>query len=241
MPPILNQLPPDKLPKVIFLDAMGTLFDLKQSVGEIYQQFARKYGVDVAIDPLEKAFINGFKSAPVLAFPANKLAIVKQQEFDWWKQVVSATFEQLESLDKFTDFDAFFSEIYFYFGTKEPWYILPGTVESLTSWRDRGIELGVISNFDSRLIGVLKHLDLDHFFSSITISSLAGFAKPATNIFQIALNKYNFAPQEAWHIGDNLDDDYQGAKNAGLTAFWLNPNVHLVNIENQLPNLCTLG
>ena len=65
MTPVLNQLPPDKLPKVIFLDAMGTLFDLKQSVGEIYQQFARKYGVDVAIDPLEKAFINGFKSAPV--------------------------------------------------------------------------------------------------------------------------------------------------------------------------------
>lgn len=241
MPPAINQLPPDKLPKVIFLDAMGTLFDLKQSVGEIYQQYAQKYDVEIETDPLEKAFIESFKAAPSLAFPTNKLAAIKQQEFDWWKQVVSATFVQLELLNKFTDFDAFFSEIYFYFGTREPWYILPGTIESLTRWRDRGIELGVISNFDSRLIELLKHLDLDHFFSSITISSVAGFAKPAANIFQIALSKHNFASGEAWHIGDSLTEDYQGAKNAGLTAFWLNPHDYSLNIENQLPNLCTLG
>ena len=88
---------------------------------------------------------------------------------------------------------------------------------------------------------MLKHLNLDRFFTSITISSIAGFAKPAANIFQIALSKYNLAPSEAWHIGDSLTDDYQGAKNAGLTAFWLNCDVHSVNIENQLPNLCTLG
>ena len=241
MPPIINQLPADKLPQVIFLDAMGTLFDLHQSVGEIYQQFAAKYGVDVAIVPLEKAFVNSFKSAPTLAFSDSELAIIKQQEFDWWKQVVISTFGQLKLLSKFTDFDAFFKEIFIYFGTKEPWYIIPGTVDSLTSWRDRGIELGVISNFDSRLIGVLNYLDLNRFFTSITISSIAGFAKPEANIFQIALSKHNFAANRAWHIGDSLTEDYHGALNAGLTAFWLNPNENLLNIENHLPNLCSLG
>ena len=241
MPPTLDRLSPDKLPQVIFLDAMGTLFDLKQSVGEIYRQFASKYGVDVATDSLEKAFINSFRSAPPLAFSASELAIIKQQEFNWWKQVVTSTFDRLEVLSKFTDFDAFFREIYAYFGTKEPWYILPGTIESLSKWRDRKIELGVISNFDSRLIEVLNHLDLDRFFTSITISSTAGFAKPAANIFQIALDKHNFAADRAWHIGDNLTEDYQGAKNAGLTAFWLNYDKHSLNIENQLPNLCSLG
>jgi len=220
---------------------MGTLFDLKASVGEIYQQFARKYGVNIEIEPLENAFVSSFKSAPPLTFSVNESAMIKQQEFHWWKQVVIATFKQLKALNKFTDFDAFFAEIYFYFGTKEPWYILPGTVESLSKWRERGIELGVISNFDSRLIGVLNHLDLDHFFTSITISSMAGFAKPAANIFQIALSKYNFTADRAWHIGDSFTEDYEGARNAGLTAFWLNVGDHSRNIENQLPNLCSLG
>ncbi|MEL6930507.1 MAG: HAD-IA family hydrolase [Cyanobacteria bacterium J06600_6] len=241
MSPILQQLSPEELPQVIFLDAMGTLFDLKRSVGEIYQQFAQKHSVEVDTDFLAKSFINSFKSAPSLAFPSNELATIKQQEFDWWKQVVWSTFNQLELLGKFTDFDAFFLEIYLYFGTKEPWYILPGTVESLTRWRELGIELGVISNFDSRLIGVLNHLDLNRFFTSITISSMAGFAKPAANIFQVALDKHNLAPDQAWHIGDSLVEDYQGAKNAGLTAFWLNPHDRSRNIENQLPNLCSLG
>ena len=196
----LNQLPPDKLPKVIFLDAMGTLFDLKTSVGEIYQQ-----------------------------------------EFNWWKQVVETTFQQLMVREKFTDFDAFFSEVYLYFETIEPWYVFPDTIDSLKRWRDRGIELGVISNFDSRLIKVLNLLELDQFFTSTTISSIAGFAKPEANIFQIALTKHGVTCKAALHIGDNPVEDYEGAIKAGLRSFWLNRHDRLLNIDNQLPNLCSLG
>ena len=228
-------------PKVIFLDAMGTLFDLKYSVGKIYQEYAQQYGVNVDAEAIEAAFIHSFKSAPPLAFLPQKLVTIKQQEFDWWKQVVWATFNHLGLLENFTDFAAFFNEIYLYFGTKEPWYVFPDTVKSLQRWRDRGIELGVISNFDSRLIGLLNLLNLDQFFTSITISSTAGSAKPETNIFQIALSKHNLAANQAWHIGDSPIEDYEGAKNAGLSSFWLNRNARLLNIENQLPNLSSLG
>lgn len=241
MTKITQQLKTNSPPKVVFFDAMGTLFDLKNSVGEIYQHYAQKYGVNIDAEAIEQAFVQSFKSAPPLAFSAQELTTIKQQEFDWWKQVVIATFNHLELLTKFTDFENFFTEIYLYFGTKEPWYIFPDTVESLQQWRDRGIELGVISNFDSRLIEVLNLLDLDQFFTSITISSIAGFAKPEPTIFQIALSKHNFAPHQAWHIGDSPIEDYAGGKNAGLTSFWLNRNDRLLNIENQLPNLCSLG
>lgn len=237
----IDQLTPDSRPKVIFLDAMGTLFDLKQSVGEIYQQYAGKYDVNIDPELIEAAFIHSFKSAPPLAFSAQELLSIKQQEFNWWKQVVLATFQRLGLLTRFSDFETFFREIYYYFATKEPWYIFPDTIESLQRWRDRGIELGVISNFDSRLIEVLNLLDLDQFFTSITISSTAGFAKPNPNIFQIALSKHKFTSHQGWHIGDSLIEDYEGGKNAGLSSFYLNRQAHSLNIENQLPNLCSLG
>jgi len=239
--PILDQLTADALPKVIFLDAMGTLFELKNTVGEIYQQYADKYGVKTDPEAIEQAFIDSFKSAPPLAFLEAELPQIKQQEFNWWKQVVSATFEQLGLLSNFADFNAFFVEIYHYFGTGEPWYIFPDTIDSLTRWSDRKIELGIISNFDSRLLEVLNHLDLNQFFTSITISSTAGFAKPDVNIFHLALRKHHLAPHQAWHIGDSVTEDYVGAKNAGLRSFCLNRQGHLLNIENQLPNLWTLG
>lgn len=104
---ILDQIPRESLPRVIFFDAMGTLFDLKNSVGEIYHQYASKHGVAIDAKQIEQAFITSFKSAPPLAFLPNELAVIKQQEFDWWKQVVSATFEQLEVLENFVDFNAF--------------------------------------------------------------------------------------------------------------------------------------
>ena len=88
---------------------------------------------------------------------------------------------------------------------------------------------------------MLKLLDLERFFTTITISSVAGFAKPDQNIFNIALNKHDTIARQAWHIGDSLIADYQGSKNAGINAFLLNRNSLSLNLKNQLPNLSSLG
>ena len=90
-------------PQVIFFDAMGTLFDLKSSVGEIYQECALKYNVKVDSQLLDDSFVSSFKSAPPLAFSTNKPEVIKQQEFDWWKNVVETTFDQIDTLKKFSD------------------------------------------------------------------------------------------------------------------------------------------
>lgn len=230
------------VPKVIFLDAMGTLFGIQGSVGTIYSAIAAKYGVKVDADSIDLAFINSFKQAPPLAFQSiqtpKKLA---QQEFMWWKKVVWAIFTQLGILNKFTDFTAFFRELYLYFATQKPWYIYPDVIPSLQNWQKQGIQLGVISNFDTRLYKVLRLLDLDRFFSSITISAEAGTAKPNSNIFKTALEKHHCISRQAWHIGDSFTEDYQGAKKVGIRAFWLNRSEESVKNENQLPNLSSVG
>ena len=55
-------------PQVIFFDAMGTLFGLRGSVGDIYGQIAESYGVKVDSTQLNQAFFASFKNAPPLAF-----------------------------------------------------------------------------------------------------------------------------------------------------------------------------
>lgn len=231
----------ENLTKVIFFDAMGTLFDLNTSVGEIYQRFALKYGVKVDLNTLNTAFNNSFKSAPPLAFGTADLEIIKQQEFSWWKSVVENTFTQISLLEKFSDFTGFFQEIYTYFGTKEPWYIFSDVIPTLEICQNQGIKLGIISNFDTRLNQLLNQLDLTDYFDTVTISSIAGFAKPDQNIFKLALKQHNFTAQQALHIGDSIIEDYQGAKNTGINSLWLNRQGVLQDIENQLPNLSSLG
>jgi putative hydrolase of the HAD superfamily len=211
-------------PKVIFLDAMGTLFDLRQSVGEVYAMVAAEVGVTVAADVLNQTFRQSFQVANPLAFPYVDAAKIPELEFQWWRAITRSTFSQAGVLQEFADFSRFFAQLYDYFATVEPWYVYEDVLPTLNHWQSQGIELGIISNFDSRLHQVLAHLQLKDYFKSITISSLTGTAKPQPQIFQVALQKHNCHPLQAWHIGDNLEEDYYGAKEAGITAFWLERN-----------------
>lgn len=213
-----------KPPKVIFLDAVGTLFGVKGSVGEIYSQIAKDFGVEVEASTLNQAFIKNFKAAPSPIFPHAQTQDIPQREFDWWQQLAMSTFDSAGVLQKFSDFPAFFTELYIHFGTAEPWFIYPDVLTALQNWKNAGIELGIISNFDSRLYSVLQALELREFFSSITISTQVGVAKPDPKIFTVALSKHNCLPDQGWHIGDSLKEDYQGAKEVGLRGIWIERN-----------------
>ncbi|NEO79365.1 HAD family hydrolase [Moorena sp. SIO4G3] len=206
-------------PRVIFLDAVGTLFGVKGSVGEVYSAIANQFGVTVPASALDKAFVKAFASAEPAVFPETDPEEIPQREFEWWWVIASRTFEQVGVLDQFTDFIDFFDELYAHFATGQPWLIYPDVIPALKAWQHIGIELGVVSNFDSRLHLVLKALKLEEFFSSITISTQTGFAKPDPQIFAAALEKHHCSAQEAFHIGDSFQQDYQGAQGAGLRAF----------------------
>jgi putative hydrolase of the HAD superfamily len=208
-----------KYPKVVFLDAVGTLFGIRGSVGEAYSKIAVNFGVNVSHDRLNSAFFQSFKAAPPLAFSLAQSEQVPELEFNWWQAIARSTFAKSEVLDQFADFSAFFAELYDYFATAEPWYVYDDVLPALIRWQEAGIQLGIISNFDSRIHQVLEVLELREFFGTITISSLAGVAKPNPEIFAIALKKHDCLPQEAWHIGDSLAEDYQGAQTAGIRPF----------------------
>ncbi len=63
---------------------------------------------------------------------------------------------------------------------------------------------------------------LNRFFDVVIASGNVGYAKPDAEVFRIALSKLDAKPSTAWHVGDNPVSDVLGARNAGLTAVWLN-------------------
>lgn len=209
-------------PKVIFLDAVGTLFGVRGSVGEIYSEIAQKFGVSCDAAAVNRAFFAAFKAASPMAFPDSEPTDVPHQEYLWWEAIARQTFDSAGVLGQFTDFEEFFAQLYAHFATAAPWEIYPDTVASLERWRGRGIELGVLSNFDSRLYPVLEVLELADFFRSVTISTEVGAPKPDPLIFATALQKHRCAPEDAWHVGDSYQEDYEGATAAGLKGIWLN-------------------
>jgi putative hydrolase of the HAD superfamily len=217
------------LPEVIFLDAVGTLFGVRDSVGNIYSEVASKYGVSCQPELLNKCFYSAFKNSTPCIFPGISPVDIPQHEYLWWREINRQTFTAAGVWEQFADFDAFFQELYAYFATAAAWVIYPDVIPALENWTrshsqtasHATVKLGVLSNFDSRLYAVLEVLDLAKYFSTVTISTEVNAAKPQSEIFSTALEKYHCTPQLAWHVGDSFEEDYQGAKSVGLNAIWL--------------------
>ncbi len=212
---------PSSLPRVIFLDAVGTLFGVQGSVGEQYARVAHRFGVNLPIEEIDRAFIKSFKAAGVPAFGDTDPSELQAKEYTWWLNIAVQTFKEANAFHCFADFGEFFAALYDYFETADPWFVYTDVFPMLERWRQLGIPLGIVSNFDSRIYAVLRSLNLKPYFSSITISTEVGFAKPNPDVFAIALQKHNCFAADAWHIGDSFDEDYQAACAAGLRGIWL--------------------
>ena len=207
--------------RVVFFDAADTLFHVKGSVAEIYLRHAAEFGfaqTPESLPAIKQAFGRAFRDAPPPIFAATEPAQIKHSERLWWFDIVHNVFYRVGMFERFDDF---FERVFQVFEEPGSWQLFPETVRTLAALKTQGVELGIISNFDSRLFSVLRGLGLADAFDTVTISSLAQAAKPAPRIFQLALDKHAVDPEEALHIGDSLRDDVEGARKAGLHAILL--------------------
>src|SRR5258706_7338717 len=200
--------------KAIFFDAAGTLFTVNGSVGDIYARLAREHGKDVAVADLEQGFRRYFVAAPTMAFPGASPTQIPTLEKQWWETLVRDVFSPL---GLFPRFEEYFVALFKFFARAETWKLYPETIGTLEQLKKHGLTLGVISNFDSRLFGLLDGLGIAHFFDLVVISTQVGAAKPAREIFTQALEQAGLQAAEAIHIGDSYKADIIGAQMAGLT------------------------
>lgn len=200
--------------KAIFFDAAGTLFTVNGSVGATYACLAEKHGKHVSVHDLEAGFRRCFGAAPPMAFPGASADAVPALEKQWWYDVVQNVFSRL---GPFPEFHAYFDELFSFFAQAEAWQLYPETVETLQTLKAQSVIVGVISNFDSRLFGLLDGLGIAQFFDSVVISTQVGAAKPEVAIFTQALAHHALAPEQALHVGDSYEMDIVGAQTVGLT------------------------
>lgn len=207
--------------QVVFFDAAGTLFDARAPIAQSYARIAQKYGVNAEVAAVNAAFRRAFHAAPGLAFgPGHCADDLRVLERRWWYEVVAHTFA---GLGTFTNFEAYFDDLFAFFGDPASWEVDRGGIVTLQTLRDQGLHLGMVSNFDYRLYRILDGLGLGPYFDSVTISSEAGFAKPAPEIFQVAMAKHNVVATEAIHIGDSPHHDVAGARAAGIPSVLIDP------------------
>jgi putative hydrolase of the HAD superfamily len=207
--------------KAVFFDAAGTIFHTREPAGMSYARIARRFGLEADADAVVAAFRRAFHAAPGLAFgPGRPGAELRRMEREWWRALVLRTFD---GVGRFADFEAYFDALFTFFADPANWTADPDAPALLETLKARGMLLGVISNFDYRIYRVIEALGLAQYFDSITISSEAGWAKPAPEIFRAALGRHSLSPAEAVHVGDSETHDLRGACGVGMGAILVDP------------------
>lgn len=82
-----------------------------------------------------------------------------------------------------------------------------------------GLQLGVVSNFDNRLEGILRGCGLLSYFSFLLTSEMAGVAKPDPAIFRQALQRCGVTVTSVAHVGDHYTNDFRAAHSSGIHGY----------------------
>lgn len=201
--------------QLVCLDAAGTLFRVRGSVGAIYAEIAVAHGLPLREDLpglLERRFREAFPCMPAPVYRPGDRAHNDQVDRQWWRLLVARVLEGLGPVS----FPGFFDEIYAAFADPSAWEIYPEVAGVLLELRRRGLRLAIVSNFDARLFPVCEGLGLTEAVDTIVIAAEVGVAKPGAGIFHAAIQHFGLQPPVAVHVGDSVEEDVQGALAAGL-------------------------
>ena len=93
--------------------------------------------------------------------------------------------------------------------------LYPDTVKCLEVL-EKKYYLGIIANHIPGAEKRLEGMGIRRYFDLIVTSAEEGVAKPDPGIFRIALNRAGCAPEQAFMIGDRIDNDIVPAKQMGM-------------------------
>lgn len=205
--------------KTVFLDAGLTLLRAEPSLGGVYTLVTRRHGLEVPPGEFDAAAGAAFHAQAAEHRAAGEAGLRTSEDLERasWRIHARRVKDAIPAM-RGLDFHAWFDDLYEEFGSARVWKPFEDAVPALDALRSRGIRLAVVSNWDSRLHGILEEGGLRARFDAVVVSSEVGWRKPHGEIFRIALEATGSSPGEVLHVGDSLGDDLRGAAAAGIRA-----------------------
>ena len=229
----------------VFFDAAGTLFRLSMPVGAGYSRVAATFGFELDPDRADRAFRDTFSSMnppDYLNSPARTGRSTNEAvDREWWRSLVAEVFRRCGADPSARRFPDCFTALFDYYGTVDAWQAFPDAIPALERLQQAGVPLGILSNFDARLYGILRGLGMLPFFEPerIAVSSELGSVKPQLRTYTAAAALAKSAPADCVLIGDDPERDHRAALQAGFGAAFLvhRPETSLLTVTHQILNL----
>ncbi len=202
--------------RAIVFDAVGTVIHPLPPAPVLYAEVGRRFGSNRIAAEIAPRFIAAFARAEAIDY-ANGLRTGETREIERWRRIVG------QVLDDVRDQDACFLELFEHFSRPEAWRCDPDAAATIETLAQRGYALGMASNYDQRLRSVVAGLPALRPLQHLIISSEVGWRKPAPQFFLAVCRAFDLIPERILYVGDDLANDFEGARAAGLRSVLLDP------------------
>jgi putative hydrolase of the HAD superfamily len=202
--------------RAVFFDAVGTLLFPRAPVARTYAEHACRHGVTLTEDQVRAAFSAAFALQEALDQAAG-WRTDEDRERARWRAIVGDVMAGLDA-------DRCFAGLWDWFASAAAWTVHPEAGDVLRDLADRGLVLGLGSNFDARFLGLVEAFpELAPVRGRCLISSLVGWRKPAPEFFTALARSAGFERPQVLYVGDDPRNDLEGAMAAGMRAVLLDP------------------
>jgi putative hydrolase of the HAD superfamily len=220
----------------VLFDAGATLLRADPPIEEVYSRAFARDGVRTTPPALRAVLETTWREIREKKVPNRYGGAVGERGF-WEAYVRRVRFH----LDGSEVSDRCFGELAAHFLRPEAWSVYPDVAPALAELRAGGYALAIVSNWDSTLGQLLDVHGLSESFSAILISAVEKSAKPHAEIFHRACGRLGLRAEEALHVGDSLEEDYVGARTAGLSALLLDREGRHSDVEDRISSLAELS
>ncbi len=221
----------------VFFDLDHTLWDFEKNSALAIETIFNKHAINVNL----QLFLFHYVPINIKYWELYRVDKITQLELRLGR--LKDTFELL-NFEIDDDKIIFLSEEYIEYLPKFN-HLFDGAIEILDYLKPK-YNLHIITNgFQEIQDNKLKNSNIDHYFTTITNSEMAGVKKPNPKIFDYAITEAKASKSNSIMIGDCIDADVKGALNFGMHAILFNidpsksyDNIkqvsHLLELKNHL-------
>lgn len=203
--------------KYIFFDLDHTLWDYENNSARILEEMYQFFGLDQCFSS-SQAFMKVFHYENNLLWNKYNRGDIDREHIrrERFKKILKGRVESING--QALEMSDFFIE-HCPNGSK----LVDGAAEVLSTLSEE-YPMSIITNgFTDTQGKKLNASKIQSYFEHVITSESAQSRKPAKEIFDIALNQANTEGDHSIMIGDNLNADAIGARNAGLHSVWFDP------------------
>ncbi len=204
--------------KAVFFDIYGTIADFFPPKEEIQINAAEKFNITLDKGKILDAYklANNFLVKQNSIFPIRKMN--DEQKLNFFSE-----YEKIIIDNSGSNVDVGVAKNIWVEITKQKYdlKIFPDLIQCINDLRDMGLILGLISNINMSGKKIAEKLGVSSYFNYVFTSEDLGYEKPNKMIFEKSLDIAKLTSSEVVFVGDQVESDILGAKNANILPILL--------------------